>query len=35
METETIIYIVAGALILRVFFKVAIKFLKDKRQKNI
>jgi len=34
METETIIYVIAAALILRVIIKVIIKYSKEKKEKN-
>ena len=35
METETIIYLIAGALILRVVIKVIIKYSKERKQNNV
>jgi hypothetical protein len=35
METETIIYLIAGALILRVVVKVIIKYYKERKQNNL
>jgi hypothetical protein len=35
METETIIYLIAGTLILRVVVKVIIKYYKERKQNNL
>ena len=32
METETIIYLIAAALILRVLLKVAFRYFKEKKE---
>lgn len=34
MDTETIIYLVAGALILRVVIKVVMRFLKENKEND-
>ncbi len=34
MDTETIIYLVAGALILRVVIKVIARYLKENKETN-
>jgi hypothetical protein len=35
MDTETIIYIVAAALILRVIIKVVVRYMKEKKNDDI